>query len=83
MGGSSFVLRRAIAALLASLSLAGCAGLPSAVERPTSTTRVAPADARLDLMRRAQVSFDLQTYMIGNDATFLFGLLAPEDFCSD
>jgi cardiolipin synthase C len=93
-------LRRATTAMLVPVALlAGCASLPSAVDRPASTMRVAPAnaplarmaqavgapsersglrplifpdlalDARLDLMRRAQVSLDLQSYMIGNDGT--------------
>jgi len=100
MGGLSSGLRRATTTLLASLALmAGCAVLPSVVDRPPSTTQVAPPeaplavmaraivvpngqsavrplifpdlalDARLDLMRRAQVSLDLQSYMIGNDGT--------------
>lgn len=79
-------------------ALAGCASLPQAVDRPHSTTLVAPAsaplaavahdagvpaglsafrpllqstfalDTRLELIRRAQVSLDVQYYLIGNDS---------------
>jgi putative cardiolipin synthase len=92
-------LTRIVTALLALVLLAGCAGLPSPVERPVSITLTAPADAplaavarearlgagesgframpqasfaleaRLELMRRAKVSLDLQCYLIGADAT--------------
>jgi len=99
----------ALLALLWSILLVGCAGLPAQVDRPVSKALAAPADSplgsvarqagipdgrsgfwpvvqgsfaldgRLELIRRATVSLDLQYYLIANDGTGRLILRALRD----
>ncbi len=74
--GLPSTVERPPSTVLVAPSDAPLAMLAGAIPTPRGQSAVRPLifpdlalDARLDLMRRAQVSLDLQTYMIGNDGT--------------